>query len=147
MRDIKYNSIQSSITRRAKVSFLQYQKQRKYTGKLKFDHEDKKIDIKMKSKADSEFTDVSNLSGGEKSYSLVSLLLALWEVMECPFYAVDEFDVFMDDVNREAATNLLVKGATGMNNRQFIFITPLSLDQLKVSDKVSVFQVETNDNN
>lgn len=145
IRQEKLKTIIHSVTRRAKVSFLNYQRQRKYIGKLHFQHEQKTIEIAVKSKADSDFTDVSNLSGGEKSYCLVSLLLSLWEVMECPFYCVDEFDVFMDDINRQAATSLLVKGASVMENRQFIFITPLSLNNMKMDDKVTVFEVEKDD--
>ncbi|KAH0795915.1 structural maintenance of chromosomes protein 6 [Histomonas meleagridis] len=78
-RKEKLQVIQHSITRRAKISFLTYLKQRNYTGKLRFDHENHVIDIAVKQKADQDFTDVMNLSGGEKSYCLVSLLLALWD--------------------------------------------------------------------
>lgn len=35
------------------------------------------------------------LSGGERSYSTVAFLHSLWQVMEYPFYFLDEFDVFM----------------------------------------------------
>lgn len=37
----------------------------------------------------------SSLSGGERSYSTVAFLMALWECVELPFYFMDEFDVFM----------------------------------------------------
>ncbi|EAX91789.1 RecF/RecN/SMC N terminal domain containing protein [Trichomonas vaginalis G3] len=146
MREKKLEEMKHSITRRTKISFMQYQSKRKYTGKIKFDHEQHIINIAVKQKADSEFTDVSNLSGGEKSFCLVSLLLSLWDVMECPFYCVDEFDVFMDQVNRQAATSLLVQGAQSMSTRQFIFLTPLSLDHLKnAGEDVAIFEVASTD--
>jgi hypothetical protein len=47
-----------------------------------------------------------SLSGGERSYSTVSLILAMWQMMEGPFRAMDEFDVFMDARNRKIAYNL-----------------------------------------
>lgn len=147
MREKKLEEMRHSITRRTKVSFMQYQSKRKYTGKIKFDHDSHVINIAVKQKADSEFTDVSNLSGGEKTFCLVSLLLSLWDVMECPFYCVDEFDVFMDAINRQAATSLLVQGAQAMSTRQFIFITPLSLDHLKnAGADVSIFEVASTNN-
>jgi len=41
-----------------------------------------------------------NLSGGERSYTTVALVLAVWDKLLIPFYMLDEFDVFMDMANR-----------------------------------------------
>lgn len=38
---------------------------------------------------------MKSLSGGEKSFSTICLLLSLWDNMTVPFRALDEFDVFM----------------------------------------------------
>lgn len=50
------------------------------------------------------------LSGGEKSFSSVCLLLSLWEAMGAPLRCLDEFDVFMDQVNRDVSTKMIVCG-------------------------------------
>jgi chromosome segregation ATPase len=71
--------------------------------------------------------DARTLSGGERSFSTVSLLLALWEAMESPFRAMDEFDVYMDAVNRHITVELLLYAARQHKHRQFIFITPHDL--------------------
>jgi hypothetical protein len=43
--------------------------------------------------------------------------------MESPFRALDEFDVFMDAVNRRISTDMLLAEAK-KSGKQFIFITP-----------------------
>ena len=71
--------------------------------------------------------DVKQLSGGEKSYSTAALLISLWFGMLTAFRALDEFDVFMDPVNRKMVLRCLLDYARD-SQEQYIFITPLTLD-------------------
>lgn len=53
--------------------------------------------------------DPKALSGGEKSFATICLLLSLWEAIGCPIRCLDEFDVFMDAVNRKVSMKMIVR--------------------------------------
>ena len=98
----KFQLLRACMSRMVKTSFSTHLQQRQFNGLLKFDHKLKRLDIQVSPEEDEFLTlkrDVKTLSGGEKSYSTVSLVLALWECIEPPFRILDEFDVFMDRTN------------------------------------------------
>lgn len=68
--------------------------------------------------------DVSLLSGGEKSYTQMCLITALWTMMQPPFRCLDEWDVFLDAVNRKTISEELLRFCLRNPDRQFIFISP-----------------------
>jgi chromosome segregation ATPase len=45
-------------------------------------------------------TDLKSLSGGERSFVTICFLLALGSKLKANFHCLDEFDVFMDSINR-----------------------------------------------
>lgn len=69
----------------------------------------------------------ATMSGGEKSIVTVAFLMSLWQSVDCPWRAMDEFDVFQDSSNREKSMRLLIKGAHQTRQRQFLFLTPLDI--------------------
>ena len=69
------------------------------SGTLDFDHKQETLGLVVqKDSADenSQQKDVKALSGGERSFTTIALLLALGENLETPFRILDEFDVFLD---------------------------------------------------
>lgn len=70
------------------------------------------------------------LSGGERSFATICYIMSLWQVMECPFYMLDEFDVFMDAFNRKISQKALITHAKRFIQNQFLLFTPLELDDL-----------------
>jgi len=127
--------------------FNAYLSQKGYSGKINFDHENKKLDISVQldklrpTNQQHQAHDTKALSGGERSYSTVALLLALWEAMESPFRAMDEFDVFMDSVNRQISINLLIESARDNSHRQFIFITPHDYSSIKLGPDIRILKM------
>ena len=103
----------------------------KHNGQLLFDHDKRLLRLVVHaagSTQDSDpttkATDNKGLSGGERSFSTLSFVLALGQSMSVPFRALDEFDVFMDSLNRRISLDLLLSVANKHKNQQFIYITP-----------------------
>jgi chromosome segregation ATPase len=68
-------------------------------GTIEFDHKNKNLNLcvqKDSADTNSQQKDVKALSGGERSFTTIALLLALGESLETPFRVLDEFDVFLD---------------------------------------------------
>ena len=129
-------------------SFFRNLNQKGFTGTVVFDDKVREMkpvvrtqnvhDQEEDADGDSGRVPVKQLSGGERSYSTLCLLLALKEATQSPFLALDEVDVFMDERNRRVALDLLTKVLTWHNDAQTIIISPLSLATIDSGPKVSI---------
>jgi len=81
-----------------------------------------------------------SLSGGERSFATICFILSLWQVMECPFFMLDEFDVFMDAFNRKTSQTALICHAKRFKNHQFFLYTPLELTQMPGNEDACVLR-------
>ncbi|KAM0671494.1 chromosome segregation ATPase [Ordospora colligata] len=128
-RVAKRNLIRSTIAKNASEEFARTTKNRGYEGCLEFDHEKRTLEIRMKVHGNKECGGRSMLSGGERSYAGVCLLLSLWVSLPCPVKILDEFDVFMDNLNRKHIIKLLLQFFKDQGF-QGILITPLGTEDL-----------------
>lgn len=105
-------------------------------GKLEIDQEQQSITITM-------FNNISTscASGGERTFATVALILALWNNMQSPFYSIDEYDVYMDNVNRIATTNLLMMAIENRKN-QFIFLTPQDISHINSAPYIKIVKLK-----
>lgn len=108
------------------------------SGKIKVSYEEKTLLIEVKMPQDASSTavqDTRGLSGGERSFSTLCFALALHQMTEAPFRAMDEFDVFMDAVSRKISLDTLVDFALSQGS-QWIFITPHDISMVKQGERV-----------
>uniref|UniRef100_A0A8C4ZI36 RecF/RecN/SMC N-terminal domain-containing protein n=1 Tax=Gadus morhua TaxID=8049 RepID=A0A8C4ZI36_GADMO len=124
-----YNSLRSMLSARCKYYFDSLLFQRGYTGSMTFNHNDETLFISVQpGEGDkAELSDMRSLSGGERSFSTVCFVLSLWAITEAPFRCLDEFDVYMDMVNRRISMDMMLKIADSQRYRQFVFLTPQSM--------------------
>ena len=78
----------------------------------------------VQTKGDAKKRTVELLLGGEKLFTQIALLLAIWRSMNSKIRGLDEFDVFMDLVNRLISIRLLLSELRKYPKLQLIFITP-----------------------
>eukprot|EP00117_Sycon_ciliatum_P012997 scpid28026/ scgid13842/ Structural maintenance of chromosomes protein 6 len=142
-RQAAFKQIRDKLETRLKVYFFMFMSRRGYQGKFEFNHESETLDMHVKVVDDAKLTkDTKTLSGGERSFSMVAFILALWDVMETPFRCLDEFDVFMDLVNRRIAMDMLLSAASTNRKRQFILLTPQDLSNWSNKDHVRILRMK-----
>lgn len=120
-----------------------------HSGDVKFDHTDRTLDVSVKLANQDGLAarSTTTLSGGERMFSTVSLLLALWNCMEMPFRALDEFDVFMDAQNRGTSIHLLIEAARQDQLRQYIFISPHEVSSIPSASDIRIVKMHNPDRN
>ncbi|SCV71036.1 BQ2448_3798 [Microbotryum intermedium] len=131
-RVARWTDFRDQISARAKLQFMHHLSARGFTGKLQFDHNHMRLNLRVQTEGGekrnhSKQKDAKSLSGGEKSFSTICLLLTMWEAVGCPLRCLDEFDVFMDAVNRRISMKMMVDTAKAADEVQFILITPQSM--------------------
>lgn len=132
-RVLKRDQIKRKDTEESVRAFKEYTMKGGYEGEMHIDHENKRLDIRMKAHNSLVGGSRSTLSGGERSFAGVCFLLSMWRCFKCPVKILDEFDVFMDSLNRKMAIRSLLEFFRE-NEMQVILITPLSTEDLAGSE-------------
>ena len=112
-----------------------------FSGQLTISHSRQTIrPVLHTDPADAPATSSSSrtLSGGERSYATACFILSLWELMDAPFRCLDEFDVYMDLVNRRMCMDMMLRAAEKKRDCQFVFLSPLSMSQLQITDNPNI---------
>ncbi|KXJ90676.1 P-loop containing nucleoside triphosphate hydrolase protein [Microdochium bolleyi] len=134
----RWRTFQRLISAQARVGFQYLLSERGFRGRLLLDHQHKKLELQVEpdqTRTGGSGRNTKTLSGGEKSFSSICMLLAIWDAMGSPLRCLDEFDVFMDNVNRAISTNMLITAARRSVGKQFILITPNAIEGRAVVDK------------
>lgn len=150
---IAYDELRNESQQQICKRFTRFLSQRKAEGRVAIDHDNKlvSLSVRMDSTNQIESSQVQNikvLSGGEKSFVTLSLIMATAHIIESPFFIMDEFDVFMDEANRVISLHSIIETAR-QENKQFIFITPHNLETVikeiekdKDNKDITIFQMK-----
>ncbi|KAM6582092.1 hypothetical protein CsatB_009094 [Cannabis sativa] len=132
-RRTKYQTIANKLSRQITWGFNNKLENKGICGRIDVSYEDRTLSVHVKMPQDasnSSVRDIKGLSGGERSFSTLCFTLALHDMIEAPFRAMDEFDVFMDAVSRKISLETLVDFAL-IQGSQWIFITPHDISMVK----------------
>ncbi|KAM4695476.1 structural maintenance of chromosomes protein 6 isoform 2-T2 [Discoglossus pictus] len=139
-----YQQFRRCLTLRCKFYFDSLLSQRAYSGKIRFDHKNETLSITVQPGEGNKaaLTDMRSLSGGERSFSTVCFVLSLWSIAESPFRCLDEFDVYMDMVNRRISMDMMLTMADSQRFRQFILLTPQNMSSLPPSSIIRILRMQ-----
>jgi structural maintenance of chromosomes protein 6 len=136
-RERKLNELDQQLEAVINQRFNHYMRKKRHNGEIVLDREKQSLSlgVRITSEADNMGTvkDLKQLSGGERSFTTVAFTLALGGQTDMPFRAMDEFDVFMDAINRRMAMQSLFGFAREHDELQFVFLTPQDLSAVEAA--------------
>ena len=152
MRAMIYIKLRNEITRVTSNNFGKNLKMLNFTGSLEIYHKETVVDGKIKrdqtldininpksSDPTKLYKDTRSLSGGERSFSTIAFLIALWESSYSPFNILDEVDVFMDHLTRQMALDSILNSANKRKGKQYIFLSPLRPEKKPIQNLLKIF--------
>lgn len=101
-RKRRWGLFQRYISARARAQFTWMMSERAFKGRLRLEHTRKPPELIIEVQPGQEETGnrgPKTLSGGEKSFSTICLLLSLWEAMGSPIRCLDELYASPDYVS------------------------------------------------
>ncbi|KAJ3004639.1 UNVERIFIED_CONTAM: Structural maintenance of chromosomes protein 5, partial [Siphonaria sp. JEL0065] len=84
-------------------------------------------------------------SGGERSVTTITYLMALQQLSKAPFRVVDEINQGMDPRNERAVHRQMVEVACQTGSSQYFLITPKLLPDLEYHEKMKVLTIFNGD--
>lgn len=151
LRSRAYICHRKVISKRVAHAFESYLQMLNFSGQLTVYHTGKEdptqvkpertLEIRVNPKSGdlvNAYSDSRSLSGGERSFSTIALLLSLWDYCTSPFNILDEIDVFMDMITRHLALDALIESASRRDNRQYIFLSPLPPEKKSISELLKI---------
>ncbi|PKS07078.1 hypothetical protein jhhlp_005675 [Lomentospora prolificans] len=127
----RWRSFQRFLSARTRVNFNYLLSERGFRGRMLIDHRSRRLALQVEPDETRRVgggRETKTLSGGEKSFASICMLLSIWEAMGSSIRCLDEFDVFMDNINRAISTNMLITAARRSVSRQYILITPNAIE-------------------
>lgn len=143
-RKDRWHQFRYHITARARITFSYLLSNRGFRGSIKMNHRKRLLDLSIEpdlTRRSGTGRSTKTLSGGEKSFSQICLLLAMWEAMGSPIRCLDEFDVFMDAVNRNLSVKMIIDAARDSVGRQYVLISPGSKSDIPKASDVKAEQM------
>ncbi|NXL92475.1 SMC6 protein, partial [Alectura lathami] len=139
-----YRQFLRLLSLRCKMYFDHLLRIRACSGRILFDHKNETLSITVQPGEEDGAapSNMRSLSGGERSFSTVCFILSLWSITESPFRCLDEFDVYMDMLNRRIAMDMILKAADTQQHRQFILLTPQSMSFLPISSRIRILRMQ-----
>ncbi|KAF9018540.1 P-loop containing nucleoside triphosphate hydrolase protein [Hymenopellis radicata] len=136
----RWQEFRRHIALRCKLVFQFNLSHRGYYGKVLFDHDKGTLQLKVQTddvaatQGGSRDKDPRSLSGGEKSFSTICFY-------RLPLRCLDEFDVFMDAVNRRISMKMMIETANQSDKKQYVLITPQDMNNITVGNSVRVHRM------